>query len=405
MSFILKNCRLIPELSGHLPFEFADITVEDRKIRKIAPSGSDSYDGHVIECEGKTLLPGIIDLHIHLHAAGSFDPHTRNDFEIMKMACKNAKLYLQYGITTVRDVGSTNRVAHAVRDAINEGVFVGPRIISGGKIIRPTGIPDDRNPASFTRGITGHNEMVKAVREEFAEGADMVKIYASGSALQTEGVPTQPILFSEEIRAAVEVANMNGKYVAAHCHSNEAIHMCLDEGVYTIEHGTYVDDAAIEKLKEERSYLVPTLTPMHHRKPNNRDPYEDAILEQKLKVLAEATSVRLRAAYEAGLKMGFGTDVSINTFDVRTGMEFKMRKELCGMKNIDILLQATKHSAFIAGLEGITGEIKEGYEADLILVDGKPDIHMEVMFKKPELVFKSGFQVANNTEAYDRCHA
>ncbi|SEO12557.1 Imidazolonepropionase [Amphibacillus marinus] len=393
MSYTLKNCRLIPELSGQHHLTIADVYVDEGKIISIADPDSHTAQGIVIDCKGKTLLPGLFDLHVHLHSEEEIMPTAANHFTIMKKAMQSAQLYLDYGFTTVRDMGSTNRVSHAVREVINEGLFIGPRVIGGGKIIRPTSKENYHAGDSFIREVTGHNEMLKAAREEFAEGADIIKIYASGSALQTSGVPTQPIFLPEEIRAAVTIATMEGKKVAAHCHSREAINMCLADGVYTIEHATYVDDEAIEILKTEQSYLVPTLTPMHHRKPNNRDPKDDAILEKKLKVLAEASSKRLRTAYQAGLKMGFGTDVSIHSFSNRIGIEFKMRKELCGMENIDILLQATKYSALIAGLEGVTGEIKEGYEADLILMDGNPDQDLTVMYEKPAIVFKNGIKV------------
>lgn len=396
MDFVLKNCRLIPELSDNVSFRFANVYVKDGKIQKIESSEHEiSSSENVIDCNKMTLLPGLFDLHMHLHAEGSFDSPCKDDFEIMLRASRNAQKYLEYGITTVRDVGSSNRVALTVKQAIDQDILIGPRILASGKIIKPVEYDSVQKESSYIKGISGVEEMVKVARIEFGEGADFIKIYASGSALQASGIPTQPIFLKEEIRAAVQVAEMKNSYVAAHCHSVEAINMCLDEGVYTIEHGTYVDEAAIEKLMKEKSYLVPTLTPLHYRKSSERDPIHDAILKEKLAVLKEVSATRIQNAYEAGLLLGFGTDVSINTFHLRTGMEFRMRKELCGMNNIDILLQATKNSAFIAGLENVTGEIKQGLQADLILVDGNPDEKIDVMYEKPRMVFKGGVKVSS----------
>ncbi|MDR1639993.1 MAG: amidohydrolase family protein [Clostridiales bacterium] len=386
----LRNCRLIPELSGGA-CGLHDVVIDNGKIESILVAGGKAAEDD-IDCGGKTLLPGLFDLHNHLSYFVDFTDSIRNDFELLMYGGLSVKKFLDYGVTTVRDMGSARRLAIAIRNAVNKGLFVGPRIIAAGRLIGPPEAADlkDGIDLAGSKGVSGVDEMTRAAREEFAEGADVLKIYASGSGLSPTGQPTKPILFPEEVRAAVRVANLVGKRVAAHCHSTEAIRMCIDEGVYTIEHATFIDNESIEKIKDGRTYLVPTFTPMHHRKGAFKDPVEDERLEKRLADFAKKSSVHIRAAYEAGLVMGFGTDVAVETFGVRTGMEFKMRKELCDMANVDMLLQATKHSALIAGLENVTGQVKEGLAADLLLVDGNPDANIEVMYQKPEMVVLGG---------------
>lgn len=394
MSILLKKCRLIPELSGGVYYPLSDIIIDQGKIQKILPHGESNEEHEIIDCDGKTILPGLFDLHVHLHTGDLLGNYNyQNDFKLMIEACFSAKSYLEIGITTIRDMGSANRVANAVRDVIKKELFIGPRIISSGKIIYPTNKSNGADHSLIGRTVTGHQEMMKAVREELGEGSDIVKIYASGSALSPTGVPTQPILVPEEVRAAVLVAKMQDKYVAAHCHSADAINMCLDEGVYTIEHATFVDDIAIEKLKKETSYLVPTLSPMSSNGVSFEDPIQRKQFLDKMKQLAKASADRIKKAYEAEIKLGFGTDISVKSLSEKIGIEFKMRKELCGMTNIDLLLQATKYSAKIAGLDGITGEVKVGLAADLILVSGCPVENIDVMYEKPEKVFMNGIQV------------
>ena len=393
---LLKNCRLIPELSGGVECDHAVVAIADDRIVSV----KDQMDMCIapdltIDCGGKTLLPGLIDLHIHLTTAGcGIGIEYADDFDLLKKACRNAKSYLAHGFTTVRDMGSTNGVASVVRDMIREGLLQGPRIFSSGRIILPTGILErnDRNTAYHS--ASGVEEIHRAVREEIGEShADVVKIYASGSAYNPGGEPTKAIMTREEIAAAVEMAGFRGRKVAAHCHSNTAIHYCIDAGVYTIEHASYIDDAGIEKMQRlnHSAYLVPTMTPYSYVEGSNPDPQQDHRASIVRKEMGQAIAPHMHAAYQAGLPLGFGTDVADGNYLTNgIGAEFRMRKELCGMRDLDILKQATVISAEILGMQGEIGEIREGYHADLILVNGEPDIDISAMYKLPNLVLKSG---------------
>ncbi len=220
---------------------------------------------------------------------------------------------------------------------------------------------------------------------EREKGADFIKIYASSSAsrmaAQSSHSGLRAIMTREEIGAVVKAAEERGTYVAAHAHALEAIKSCIEEGVRTIEHGTFIDDETIELLlKKDGSYLVPTLSVLVDEEVPDEREYSSELRE---------AAERIGRAYRAGCKMGFGTDLYNGELS-RFPQEFRIRKELCGMRDLDILLQATKYSAEIIGAAEQTGTVKAGLRADLILVDGNPDQDISVMYKKPLMVFQNG---------------
>lgn len=374
MKTLLKNCRLIPELSSGCLLSLADLLIEDDKIIRIAEAGSLTEYAASFDCGGKTLLPGLFDLHTHMNWAYHKGEIRLDDFKILIQSCQSAKLFLDNGITTIRDMGSPRRVAVAVRDAVQAGICVGPRILSGGLIITPVNRPSEADPYNFLRYVSGCDQMTRIVREEIGGGCDYVKLYT-------------PIL-PEEIQTAVRVANLYQKPVAVHAHDLDSIRLCIESGVKTIEHGSYIDTECIEHLKDENCYLVPTLSVLS---PETATPgFTSEMKRQMLRPLLEANEQNIGAAYRAGLCLGFGTDTPVEELDRHPGIEFRMRKEHCGMGNIDLLLQATKYSAKIVGLSDVTGEIKEGLCADLILIDGNPDEDISVMYKRPEMVWVGG---------------
>lgn len=400
----LKNCRLIPELSGGLDYERACVEIRNGKITAIsgADTGATADEScrTEIDCRGMTLMPGIIDLHVHLSTAGCGVVRAyTNDQELVRDACKSAQKFAEHGVTTMRDMGSTNAVAVTVRDMIRDGSLAGPRIFTSGHIIVPAGlVPMDKNTAYHS--ISGAEEMKRAVREEVGESvADVVKIYASGSAYKPGGEPDRAILTRGEITAAVDMAGFLGKKVAAHCHSAVAIKNCIEAGVYTIEHASYIDLESIEAVaaKPERCYLVPTMAVYSYVPGSNPDEEFDRWSFEMRSALGRKIAPHIREAYEAGLELGFGTDTADGNYLTNgVGAEFRLRKELCGMRNIDILRQATSTSAKILGIENETGQVRVGFAADLILVRGEPDRDISAMYEKPVLTICSGRVAAVN---------
>ncbi len=380
MRTVLKNCRLIPELSGQYDREYANVVLAEGKIDGIHPVDQEETDfDSCIDCGGKTLLPGLFDLHTHLN----WDYHNGvirlNDFRLLTHSCLSARRFLELGITTIRDMGSPKRVSLAVREAIRSGLFLGPRILSGGIILRPTVSDIPADPYNFLRYVSGVEEYSRAAKEEIGSGADYVKLYAPGE-------PSE--LLPEELEAVVRIAHMRRRGVAVHAHDASAISMCIDAGVDTIEHASYIKDSDIERLRQKNACLVPTLAVLSDQ--IHTPGYTPELKRKQLQPLLEANEEHIGAAYRAGLMLGFGTDCAAEDQEKSPGLEFYMRKEHCAMENIDMLLQATRYSAKICGLEEITGQIKCGLAADVILVDGQPDKDISVMYRKPELVFIGG---------------
>ena len=387
MSLLLRNCRLIPALSDGYAGGCADVTVENGIITEVSACHGKhpAQDAEVVDCGGRTLLPGLFDMHAHLNWDYYNGVIRLNDFKLLTNSCLSAKKYLEQGFTTIRDMGTPKRLSVSVRDAINKGLFAGPRIISGGMILMPATSDVPADPNCFLRYVSGVDAYVRAAREEMGGGADFVKLYAPGE-------PSE--LLPEELEAVVRIAHRRGRRVAVHAHDTGAIAMCIDAGVDTIEHGSCIAAEDIERLKQERSYLVPTLGILSDEVAMPGTPMAQKI--PMLRPLLEANARCISAAYRAGLRLGFGTDTPIEEMEKHPGVEFRMRREYCGMDNVDMLLQATKHSAYICGLADVTGQIKAGLAADLLLVDGNPDEDIRVMYQKPALVFRQGALCCRN---------
>lgn len=385
---ILKNCRLIASLTGGISSDTGYVEIEEGTIKFVS---EEAYTGdeESVDCQGKTLLPGLIDLHTHIPDFGGAAAGCAKDpMQVLIEAADQAAAYLDYGFTTVRDCGSIGRSASYVREMIGRGLVQGPDVLACGNILMPSVIDEESSLALMIRFCDGEDAFRKGVREEVSHQADFIKIYASGSAFNPKGEPKNPIMTRKEIVTAVETARANDLYVAAHCHADSAIRSCIESGVRTIEHGTYMSRETIELLcRTEEAYLVPTMAAMFV---SQTDPEERAFWLKRLNPMLTQCASAMEAAYLAGARIGFGTDCVPKSVQYEKGIEFQMRKENCHMQDQDILLQATKNSAEIAGISDRVGEILPGLAADLILVDGKPDQDISAMYKKPEKVWKKG---------------
>lgn len=391
---ILSNCRLIPALSDGVDFSYGDVTVEDGKITAVRPhdeSVAVSGKEEVVDIKGMTLLPGLFDLHVHL--VDERVPGTQQQaFSLYHEYGPKMKNFLDYGVTTVRDCGSTLQLGCHLKEGVEKGFFPGPRILTSGRIIAPEALRNIGEGRIFTIA-NGPEEIMKAARAEFAAGADFIKIYATQSMTQVHGKDPKSILTGAEIAAAVAVAESQNSYVAAHAHSTDAINTCIRHGVRSIEHATYMDEESMRLLTElPEVYTVPTSAVAEPYRDGDgyNDPKE--MLYWKSEAMQESCRRcrgKEREGYLRGVKMGVGTDLGPDNF-VKYPYEFRVRKESCGMENLDILLQATKVSAEIAMISDVTGEIREGYAADLIAVAGKPDKDIRIMYEKPPFVMCAG---------------
>lgn len=393
---LLKNCRLVGALSDGVSGENCWVRIGNERITGVGTgddvpeAGEDSFD-----CGGKTLLPGLMDIHTHMNGLVGFRPRDVEDpMGLFVNTAGIVRRYLDYGFTTIRDAGGCLRVNNHIRDAIDQGLIEGPRVVSYGLILEPPETQRVDNWYPLYQEASGAEAFRAAARRELAETGEFVKIMASGSALQKTGIPTQPIMTEEEIRACVEIAAMKSTYVAAHAHSSGSIKSCIRAGVRTIEHASFIDDEGIEILLQSSDcYLVPTYAAFYQNEEATRGtPYEYLI--EKLKSMLTLSVGQIAKVYQSGVKkLGFGTDSGVGMDQYEQGIEFRYRKELCGMSDLDILMQATVYNAEIIGLEQETGSIKTGLCADLILVDGRPDEDISAMYKKPEAVWAKGKKV------------
>ena len=393
---ILKNCRLINELIEDFQDSTADILIEKNIIKEIKPIGYNfnENDAHVIDVKGKTVIPGLMDIHAHLNLLSqnvlemSVQSSTQAAFE----AYAYAKEYLKQGYTLVRDCGSSDDCVNDVRDAINKGILVGPRVISSGRIITSTENGNKCFPKMYVEA-DGSAEVQKVCRKLFQDGADFIKLMATGAFYNDGGVPGQTITTKEELDMMVSTAKSKDTYVAAHCHGTEAIKLCIKCGVRTIEHCSLIDDEGIDLLKNStESFMVPTIG-------IDKVPYDEpetvpVYMWDKINSLTDLSHSCIKKAYKSGVLMGWGSDLDKENFVKRPGYEFVARKEMLGFENIDMIVQATKNSAIIIGKENELGTIKEGKIADLIVVDGNPDEDIYVMTKPMLHIIKDGCMIS-----------
>lgn len=295
--------------------------------------------------------------------------------------------YLDYSFTTIRDCDVPRRVDVAVCNTIETGFFGGPRVLACGMILSPTEVSEDDSLSDMNAWGDDADE----VRKELAEQADFVKVMASDSALHKHGVPVQPIITREELQSIVDAAEMKESYVAAHAHGDGAIRLCVDTGVRMIEHESFLSEETVNALLgRDNCWLIPTVSAMYQNPNTTPETFQHFV--KKLEDMLKTSAVCLHRAYEMGAKMGFGTDSGPGMDQYEQSIEFRFRKENCGMSNIDILLQATKNNAEALGIADIAGEIRKGLSADMILVNGKPDEDMSLMYRKSAMIFLKDYR-------------
>ena len=389
---ILHNCRLISILTEGYHGEFADVVLEHGLIDGIYPAGTapEPEGAETLDIKGMTLLPGLFDLHAHLMVVNQDWNYLmlRPQNQYLLDCVRYAKEYLRLGFTTIRDCGNDYYASVAVRDYIADGTITGSRVITSGKILSPT-TKGNSSFGTLYKEVDSPSEMMKVCREEMANGVDFIKYMCTGAVLNLGGEPGAMVTTPEELSAIVRAADSLGTYIAAHCHGTCGINEAVKAGVYTIEHASYMTEESAElMIKHKTGGIVPTFSmPYTLVKDYAGNTTQEFIDKSRDAIVHMAASAKLGA--EAGVRVGFGTDLDLKNMLEHIGIEFLARAEF-GIEPLEILREATIESAAIVGMDDVCGTIKAGKLADLCIFEGKPDEDISVMSKYPLYVFKDG---------------
>lgn len=360
---------------GNAPRGPTTIVVRDGRIAEVrdgflAPDGA-----RLIDLKDRFVLPGFIDVHVHL-ASGAQHALPRL---IAYEAAWNAQRTLLAGFTTVRNVGDAEGTTLALREAINRGWATGPRILDAGRAITTTlghgdrrvGMPEDLHAAVDTGNICdGADECRKAARLQIGRGVDVIKIITNGLASNPVGPDLGAQMTREEARAIVDVARQFRRKVAAHAHGGAGLAAALEAGVHSIEHGVLFSDADIELLKKSGAYYVPTLSTVT----NFQDQLANPALSPQMRAVVEARLAvqgkSLEKAARAGVRIALGTDAGFSK-QAQNALEFELLVRH-GLTPMQAIVAGTTNAADLLGLSAEIGSIEPGKTADIVAVDADP---------------------------------
>lgn len=377
---VLTGGRLIDGRGGDA-VEDAVVLVEDDRIRMVGSAEKflPPDFAQQIDLTGKTIMPGLIDAHVHV---GNIDVSMEKTARFppavyVHLATRNLENDLNLGFTTLRDAGGLD---WGFRDAIDRGLICGPRLLLSISPLTPTGGHFDQRGAAgdihlprnsigiFPEICDGPQAIHKAAREVLRKGADQVKVAADGGVTSPTDQPGQWQFSVTEMQAAVEVAGAAGKYVMAHAYSPAAIRHCVEAGVRSIEHGNLMDAETAELMARKGTYYVPTLATFDVLAIEGRHEL-DAQTTAKLEMVSHAAQHALAHARRAGVKIGSGSDI-IGPYQHLKGRELRLKAEV--MSPMEAIVSATRTNAEIVGLGDCLGTLEAGKIADLIVLDGDP---------------------------------
>jgi imidazolonepropionase-like amidohydrolase len=375
----IKAGRLIDTKTGAV-INNAIILIEGEKITAAGPNVAVPAEVEVIDLKDKTVLPGLIDCHTHITGQpGNYyeDIFRRSAIDVAVTAHIYARRTLEAGFTTVRDVGASEFIYVALRNAINRGDVAGPRMQVATLTVGATGGHGDTNGFSpylkfngFSGLADGVDEIRKLVRFEIKYGADLIKILATAGVLSEEESVGAPQFSQEEMNAIVEEAKMWGKRVAAHAHGAEGIKRAVRAGVTSIEHGSLIDDEGIKLMKERGTYLVADIyNDDYILSEFAKLGYPEKIIEKE-RVVGRTQRENFQKAAKAGVKIAFGTDAGVYPHGWNAKQFAHMVK--WGLTPIQAIQAATVSAADLLGWNDKVGVIEPGAFADIIAVDGDP---------------------------------
>ena len=364
------------------PLGQSTITVTDGRIVSIADGWQAAPDGAtLVQLPGKTVLPGLIDLHVHLTGdpGGDFWKEAVEPAEWgVVVGAKNARLTALAGFTTVREAGSAQQTAFALRRGTEEGLIAGPRIVAAGPPLAIIGghgdvtgfLPEINEILSSGYSCTGAVECAAKVRRASQNGADTIKITATGGVLSQQGRGLEAHFTDSEMKSIADTAHSLGLKVMAHAHGARGIEAASRAGIDTIEHGTYLDEAAAREMVKNGTVLIPTLMAFKGVTERLGQGIYTPVVENKIREVADVAQTFMGKARNWGVPIAFGTDAGVFEHGRNAGEFALMRAQ--GMTDRDALASATPMAARVLEMENEIGRLAPGYSADIIAVDGDP---------------------------------
>ncbi|WP_291249445.1 amidohydrolase family protein [Flavobacterium sp.] len=380
------HCGSILDVQTGKQMKSATLIISKNKIFKIAEGYTTKQNSSDVEVDlkNKFVLPGLIDMHVHIESEQNPKSYaskfTNNEADIAFEAARFAEITLMTGFTTVRDLGGTG-VNIALRNAINKGITKGPRIYTAGRAIASTGGHADPtngsnhqlmgDPGPHEGVVNSPEDGVKAVRERYKEGADVIKITATGGVLSVAKSGKNPQFSIEEIKAITTTAKDYNMLTAAHAHGDEGMQRAILGGIKTIEHGTFMSEETMELMKKYDAYLVPTITAGKEVALKAEVPgFYPEIVVPKAREVGPQLQSTFAKAYKKGVKIAFGTDAGVYDHG-KNGKEFGYMVE-AGMPALAAIQSATITNAMLLGVANEIGQIKPNFFADIIAVDENP---------------------------------
>ncbi|KAI3529318.1 amidohydrolase [Colletotrichum abscissum] len=396
--YLLKNCRIVDPVHGSISSN-ATIALSAGKIISVEagePAKSDSLEiktENIIDLEGKYVCPGLIDCHVHIAVTpGAASLASYRDMTETKSLLRQPsvlKSMLQRGFTTVRDCGGATL---AMKEAVEEGIYPGPRLFISGKALSQTGGHGDMRGrhdtipccggavSGISRIVDGVPECYRVARDELRQGADFIKIMGGGGVASPTDRIDQLQFSDDEIKAIVTVANNAKTYVTSHCYTTEAVTQAINQGVRGIEHGNLIDLETAKLMADTGTFLTPTLVTHFVSKESH---FLDAESEAKVTTVLEQGLVTLKMATEVGVTVCFGTDLLGPTHFAQS-KEFSIRSQV--QTSLQILQSATINAAKLLGQENKLGQVKEGFMADLLILDRNPLDDITILDKSQESI-------------------
>jgi imidazolonepropionase-like amidohydrolase len=398
---VVRAGRMLDVRTGKLLTDQA-VVIDGDKIVSVGPaSGAQVAGATVVDLPHATLLPGLIDAHTHLTFNSQDVGYSALAISAPRAALSgahNARITLEAGFTTVRNVAALGYSDVALRDAINAGDVPGPRMLVSGPALGITGGHCDNNllPWDYHASYEGVADGVEAVQHKVREvikyGADLIKICATGGVMSKGDDPNASQFTLEEMKAIVAEAHRLGRKVAAHAHGAEGVRWASDAGVDSVEHGHLMDDASIATLKKNGTYLVPTLYLMDWHRENAAKNNLPDYIRKKMEMVSAQGQSNVKKAFQAGVKIGFGTDAAVYPHGLNAH-EFAVYVRL-GMTPLQAIQTATINDADLLGWSDKVGTIEPGKWADLIAVDDDP-LQDITTLQRVKFVMKGGDVVKN----------